>query len=246
MQQNVAELSVMDRAYTWFEANRKQVIWGAGAVLVVGLATAIYFWRASAVEVSASDALSRLEAQLAIPGTAHNESPEAYLKVADEHAGTKAAARALLRAGAAFFAQGKYAEAQTQFQRFTRDYPDSPYRPQAALGNAACLDALGKADEAAGLYKTLSEQNPNSNVGTQAKFALARIYEAQGKLELARALYEELGNGNVNNTIGNEAGLRAEELRAKLPPPAAAPTTTITPAPAPLLSTQPVGATNQP
>ena len=244
----------MDRAWAWFVVNRKPVSWGGATFLVVAMVIAIYFWRAHEVEVSAGHALSRVEAQFALPGGARNESAEPYLKVASEHAGTDAGARALLQAGATLFTQGKYAEAQTQFQKFSRDYADSPLLGQALLGNAACLDALTKTDEAAAAYKGLFEQRPGEAVANPAKFALARIYESQGKLEQARALYDELSRGDANSSIGNEAGLKAEELRQKMLPPAATNTASVavtTTAPAetpsvPILSPPPVVKTNQP
>src|SRR2546425_464807 len=74
MQQTVGELPVMDRAWAWFVVNRKRVLWGGAALVVVVVAVAIYFWRMLAVEVSASEALSRVEAQFAVPGAARNES----------------------------------------------------------------------------------------------------------------------------------------------------------------------------
>ncbi len=234
MQQTVGELPVLDRAWAWFELNKKQVLWGAGGVLVVGIAIGTYLWRKQAVEVSASNALSRVEVLSAMPGRTQVESADDYLKVANDHAGTGGGERALLQAGAVFFTQGKYAEAQTQFQRFSRDYPDSTLRGQAMLGNAACLDALAKTDEAAAAYKSVFEQRPGETTSTQAKFALARIYEYQGKLDQARPLYEEVVRSEPNSSMGNEAGLKTEELRLKSPPPAAtnAAPTVISPTPA--------------
>ena len=248
MEHTVAELPVLDRAWAWFavKKNRQQVLFAGGALLVVGLAASIYFWRKSAVEVSASDALSRVEALLAVPGGARNESAEAYLEVANEHPGTGAGARALLQAGAVFFTQSKYSDALTQFQRFSRDYPESSFRGQALLGNAACLDALAKTDEAAAAYRTLFEQRPSEIVAPQAKFALARIYESQGKLDQARGLYEELARGDSNTSIGNEAGLKAEELRLKSPAPAATLGISNSMVKPPILSPSPVVSTNKP
>ena len=231
MEQTVADLPVLDRAWAWFavKKNRQQLIWGGGAVLVVGLAVAFYFWRKNDIETSASDDLARVESQSIGPGGDRNESAEAYLKVASDHAGTSAGARALLQAGAAFFTQGKYADAQTQFQKFGQAYPESPFRGQAQFGQASSLEAMGKTDEAAAAYKSFFEQRPNEVATPQAKFSLARIYESQGKLEQARVLYEELSRGDVggaNSSIGNEAGIKAEELRLKLP--ASVPTNALT------------------
>lgn len=228
----------MDRAWAWLVTNQKQVTWGTGVVFAVGAAIGFYLWRQNEVQVSASDALSAVAAQLAIPGGARSETAEAYVKVANEHPGTVAAARAVLQAGAVFFAQAKYGDAQTQFQRFLRDNPESPHRAQALLGNAACLDALGKADEAAAAYQGLFQQQPGSVVAPQAKFAQARIYESQNKLPQALALYEELARTEAAGSIANEAGVRAEELHQKLPKPApAAPAAPAAAAPASLLTT---------
>lgn len=223
----------MDRAWTWFQENQKQIIWGTTAVVVIALAVSFYQWKKHDTENSASAALSAVEAQRMLPGGSRNESADAYLKVSNEHAGTKAAARALLLAGGAYFVQGSYTEAQAQFQKFLALYPDSPLRSQASLGVASCLDALGKPDEAAVAYKNVVDRHVGDPVLAPAKFALARIYESQGKLDQAQRLYEELTR-EAGGSMANEAGLKADELRAKLPAPAPL---TASPAVPPLIST---------
>lgn len=239
MEQNVASLTVFEQAWAWFEANKKQVAWGAGILVVVGLIVSYYTWSKGEKDISAGEALSDAVAAAA-PEVNRAES---YLKVAAAHPGTSAGARALLGAAGVLFTQGKYAEAQAQFQQFSRDYPDSPFRSQAMLGVAASLDAQAKPEEAARAYKELIDRRPGEIIVPQAKFALARIYESQNKLNEARALYEEISRVPGNNSIINEAGVKAEELRSKLPVTASAPTA----APAfPGLSTQPALKTNQP
>ena len=235
----------MHRAWAWFETNKKQVAWGAGLIVVVGLGVAFYFWRQNETLVAAGEAVSAVEALSAVGGRARNESADAYLKVAAEHAGTTAGARAALQAGVVLFTQGRYADAQVQFEKFNREYPEAPFRSQALLGVAACLDALAKPDEAARAYKDLVDKHPGQSVVPQAKFALARIYESQGKLASALPLYEDLSRGEVSGSLANEAGLKAEELRAKLPPPALTPATN-TPVSIPILTTTPTSKTNQP
>ena len=229
MEQKVAHLNVGEKLWVWFEANKKQALWGTLIVVVLGLVFSFYFWQESKKETNAGEALSQVLADTAFSGVARPASPEAYLKVASQHGGTSAGAQALLLAGEAFFAAGRYSEAQAQFQRFSRDYAANPLIAQALLGTATCLDAQGKTEEAARAYKEVFERYPNSNVVTQAKFSLARIYESQSKLEQARSLYEELTR--VESSIGNEAGMRLEELKTK-PSAAAPPPTTF-----PILST---------
>jgi TolA-binding protein len=165
------------------------------------------------------------------------------LKVAANHPGTSAGARALLAAAAALFAQGNFAAAQTQFQKFSREFPDSPFRGQALLGVAASLDAQAKPDEAARAYKELIDRHPGDVVVPQAKFALARIYESQNRLKEARALYEDVSRTQSHSSLGNEASVKAEELRSKQPTPTPTPAA---PPSFPILSTQPTAKTNRP
>lgn len=224
MEQNVVQLPYFERLWAWFETNKKQALWGALIVVVFGVIISFYLWQQSESEVKAGEALSQVLASTAFSGGTRAESPEVYLKVASQHGGTSAAGQALLLAGEAFFAQGRYNEAQAQFQRFTREYAGNPLLAQAALGTAKCLDAQGKTEEAARAYKEAFDRNPNANIVPQAKFSLARIYESQNKLDQARTLYEELAR--ADSSIGSEAVMRLEELKMRFsaaPPPATFP-----------------------
>jgi TolA-binding protein len=242
MERNVVGLTVFEQAWAWFEANKKQVALGAGILVVVGLIVSYYVWSQGEKEVSAGVAFSNAMAG-GFSGSSHTESADAYLKVATAHPGTSAGARALLAAAGALFTQGKYAEAQVQFQKFSRDYPDSPFRGQAMLGAAASLDAQAKPEEAARAYKELIDRHPGETMVPQAKFALARIYESQNKFSEAHALYEDIARAQGYSSLGNEAGVKAEELRSKLPVAASAPAA----APAfPVSSRQPTLKTNKP
>jgi TolA-binding protein len=234
-----AELPVFDQLLATFEQRKKEIAWGAGIIVVAGCAIGFYFWNKEQTVVKASEALSAVEAQGAFVA-ARNLSPDAYVKVANEHSGSEAAARALLQAGVAYFGQGKYAEAQAQFEKLQREYANNPFRAQTALGIAASLDAQAKTDDAARAYKNVLDRHPNDNVVPQAKFGLARIYESQGKLSEALGLYEELAR-DVNSSIANEAGFKVDDLRAKLPA-----SKLVTPTNAPLLTLPTTGATNQP
>ena len=224
MEQKVAHLNFGEKLWVWFEANKKQALWGTLLIVGLGLVVSFYFWQESKKETNAGEALSQVLANTVFSG-ALAASPEAYLKVASQHGGTSAGAQALLLAGEAFFAAGRYSEAQAQFQRFSREYAGNPLIAQALLGAATCLDAQGKTEEAARAYKEVFERYPNANVVPQARFSLARICESQGKLEQARSLYEEVAR--AESSIGNEAGMRLEELKTKLsaaaPPSAAFP-----------------------
>ena len=216
MSSEVAELPLSHKLWSWFETNKKQVIWGSTAVAVVGLIVWFVAWQRGEKEVNASEALSKVSSSAATTPGARPDAA-AYLKVAASYPKSSAGARALLLAGGTYFVDGKYPEAKAQFQRFTSEHRDSPFMGQALLGIAASLDAQGKTNEAVVAYKDLVDHHPGESVLPQAKFALARLYEAQGKLEIARSLYEELNRTDPYGSLGSEAGMRLEELFAKNP-----------------------------
>jgi tetratricopeptide (TPR) repeat protein len=227
MQSNVAELPLHDKIWTWFESNKKPAFYGAVGLAAAGLVIWFLVWQKGEKQVAAGEALSNVAAGQIEGITSRSGLAQAYLKVAADFPETSAGARALLMAGGTFFTEGNYSEAQTQFERFMREYPGTPpLRSDALLGIASSLDVQGKTDQAVNAYKDLIARHPNDVVIPQAKFNLAMIYEAQNKPELARDLYEQVERAAPFTSFGNEAGMRLEELITKHPslaPPPPAP-----------------------
>jgi predicted negative regulator of RcsB-dependent stress response len=224
MQSNVAQLPLSDKLWAWFEANRKPAAFVAVLLALAGLIIWFLIWRHDQTELAASYALTDVTVSPAAAEQPRQDQADAYLKIAAEYPRSGAGTRALLLAAGSFFNQGKYSEAQAQFERFTREHRDSPYLGQAALGIATCLDAQGKTDQALTAYKDLIARHPNESFIPQAKFALARLYIAQNKPELARDLYEDVER--TDQFFGPEAGMQLEDLKTKYPqifPPPAAP-----------------------
>ncbi len=233
MESEAGQLPLSHKAWAWFEANKKQALWGTGSIVVIGVIVAFFLYRQDEQQVAASEALSNASfPQLGGAGS-RADTAEAYLKVAAEYPNTPAGAQALLLAAGSYFAEGKYPEAKTQFERFTREQAGSPFVGEALLGLAACLDAQGKAQEAVTAYKNLIDRRPGDPVLPQARFALARLYEAQNQPEQARNLFEEVERSDPYGSLGSEAGMRLEELKQKYPK------LTIPPAPMPV-ATNPV------
>jgi len=217
MQSNVAELPLSHKVWGWFETNKKQAIYGAVAVIIVGLIVWFVLWQRDEKQIAAGDALSNVAAGQFDGAIPRSGAADAYLKVAAQYPNSQAGARALLMAAGNFFVDAKYSEAQAQFERFTREYPGSPLMGQALLGVASCLEAEGKTDQAITAYKELITRHPTETIIPQAKFALARLYEVQNKPEQARNLYEEVERAASFTSFGNEAGIRVEELDTKFP-----------------------------
>jgi tetratricopeptide (TPR) repeat protein len=231
MESEAAQIPLWQQAWAWFDANKKPALLGAGAVAVVCLIVAFVLYHRNEAEVAASEALSNVTVP-GTPGASRADTAEAFLKVAAAYPNSRAGARALLLAGASFFADGKYPEAKAQFERFTREYSSSPFRGEALLGIASCLNAQGNTADAITAYKDLIDRRLSEYVLPQARFALGCCYEAQNKPELARNMFEEVERNNPYGSLGSEAGMRLEELKLKYPSlaiPAAPPTTNAAP-----------------
>ena len=122
-----------------------------GAALAVLAVFLIYFysWRQDKKAVDAGQALTQ-----AVMTPDSGQLADACLKIAADYPGTPAGQRALLQGAAALFAAGRYADAQTQFQKFLDVYPDNQFsHRRPSLGVAASLDAQGKTDLATGAYQ---------------------------------------------------------------------------------------------
>lgn len=215
METNVAQLGILDRLWTWFETHKKEVFWGVIVVVVVGVGIGLFFWQQNEREERANQALSRITSA-GFSAAEQLAAPASLLKVAAEYPKTDAAGRALLLAGANLYAQGKFAEAKTQFEKFLRQYRNSSFAYQALLGVAACLDAQDKIPEAIAAYNDIVQHYSTENVAPQARLALAWFYEKQGRWEQAKDLYIDLSRGPYGS-ISSEAAVHLEALFTKHP-----------------------------
>lgn len=216
MQSEVTQLPLQDQLLTWFDKNKRQLLIGGSAAIVVGIVAGFYVWRQNQVQTDASEALSKISSAAYAGGTQTGVT-ESLLKLANDYPGTDAARRALLLAAGNHFTEGKYKEAQTQFEKFLRDYRDSSFASQALLGVASCKDAQGMVAEATAGYKDIVDHHASESVAPHARFALGRLYETQGKPEFARDLYQVVQQSDPNGALGAEAGMRLAELFSKHP-----------------------------
>ena len=224
----------MLKLWAWFEANpknRNTVAVIAVVIAGVALVGGFVLWQQNEKVVKAGEALTDTLVTAAFARNGQPVSAEKLLQIAGEHAGTQAAGRAVFQAAATLFVEGKYAEAQTQFQRFASENANNPFVPQAMYGIAACQESQGKIEEAAKAYKNLADRFKTAGLGLAATCALGRILEAQGKLTEALPLFEEVARADGNGMLGGEARIRVAEIQQKLPPPAPAVSATTTNAP---------------
>ena len=238
MESEVVQLPFAERAWLWFDTYKRQVAIGAVVAVIAGLVIWFIVWQHEQKQVDAGNAVTQVATAQLEGHSAPAQAADAYLKVAQTYANSIPGSRALLLAAGSLFTEGKFPEAQAQFERFIHEYQGSPFMGEALLGVATCLDAENKTDEAAKAYNDLITRHSTESFIPQVKFALARIYEKQNKPELARDLYQEVERSSPFSSLGNEAGVRMEELiqrNPKLAPAPAAPSPTSMTNLAPLL-----------
>jgi tetratricopeptide (TPR) repeat protein len=238
----------MIEVLAWLETHKKQVAIGAVIVVLGVLAVMLVIQQQARKELAASEALSNVRAPFGTAGSPAG-TIDGLSRVVSEHAGTGAAARALLVSAGLLFSEAKsaadYAEAEKRFQQLIRDYPDSPWLPQAHLGVAASLAAQGKTAEATAKYEEINRRFATAPIYDQSRLALARLYEST-KPEEAIKIYDELTKaaqgmmqGMPNSATAMEAVMREDDLlkakpelakvKAALNPPPAPPPSAVTP-----------------
>jgi outer membrane protein assembly factor BamD (BamD/ComL family) len=201
----------------WLEQNKKNVLVGFSAVVIIGCAIAGYRWKSHQTELSASEALLQLRASLNPTDKTASPEASAYLKVASDYPSTDAAERASLLAAGALFNEGKYAEAVAQFDKFLQKHGSHALAATAAFGRAASIEGQGKLDEALSAYQSVLSQYPKSATVNATKLAIARIYEVKNQPQQALSVYDELARPNAATSGSSEAMRRKEFLLAKFP-----------------------------
>jgi tetratricopeptide (TPR) repeat protein len=222
---------------SWLKANLRQVIIGTLIAVVVIITVSMILYNRGQREIRASLALSNIHPPTDLTKERPPGLPEAYLQVAKDYPGTKAAMRAMLDAGQEYFVQGKYKEAEQQFDTLLRNFPESPFRSEVIHAQGRTFEAQGKTNEAIAKYEDV-RKNPAAAGADQAKLDVARLYEGQGKNIEALKLYDELlkfYQFMPYSGIGAEAGMRLVDLTNRIPdlatnlappvPPTPAPTT---------------------
>ena len=207
----------MVEVLAWFEVNKKRLLTAAGILLAIAFVAYAWSYLQSQRELRSNDALLALNVSFNGPTNIPPAASGDLLKVAREFSGTKAAERASFLAASAMFSEGKYAEAQGQFEKFQADFPSSRLSPSAAIGAAVALESQGKTAEALTAYQTFPTRFPGSGVLTQAKFAQARLNEEKKQIAEAYKLYEEVAKSGSFSTWVEQAMQRKEQLSIKHP-----------------------------
>lgn len=219
------------------EANKNRIITGAIVIAVVVLGYSFYSWHHEQNQIAAGEAVTG--ALVSLPaGSDISQVANMYLGISDQYGGTIAGQRALMQGASALFMAGKYADAQSAFQRYLDNHPDGEFSGQAALGVGKCLESQGKINDAAGAYQHVISDMADEEAIFVAQFSLAQIDLQQQKYDAAAQLLQKVMQGDRYGVLGNQAAqlLNSMQSRAPAPAPAAVPAA---PAATPATGTQP-------
>ncbi len=156
------------------------------------------------------------------------KTPEDFQRIIDSHAGTPAAADALLLLARAQTDKGDQGGAEKSLRTFTERYPQHALAGGALLALAEGAAAAGKADEALTLFRQIPQRYSNSYAAPLAMIAEANLLREQGKVEDARRVYQNVMAAYRQSISAQHAQQELRTLRNPAPPAAAA--TTPTPA----------------
>jgi tetratricopeptide (TPR) repeat protein len=201
----------------WLEVNKKRVaIGGAAGLAALGL-IATLMWFSKQKEFTASEALASIRIPYHPSDPVPPDTADKLQKLAAEYPGTDAAKRAQLIRGGLLYTDGKYAEAQAVFEKFMRDYQESPWIPQAFYCDAVCLDAQNKIPDAIAKYEDFGRRYPNDPLADQARLNLASLYEASNKPADALKEYEKITKAMAQTPALQEAQEKQRALLTKHP-----------------------------
>lgn len=229
----------------WVEVNKRRLIYAGIGLIGLIVVVAVFSQYQTGKETAASHALSEVRIPFNPSAPTDPGTADKLFKVAQEHAGTRAAARALIMSAGVLYTDKEFAKAQERFNALLTQYPESPWVADAHLGVAASLEAQGRTAEAVNKYEDLRRRFATAPIADDVKLALGRLYEKTDQTN-AFNLYEELIKASPGSRAAAEAGLFQELLLKKNPELAKLRPPVIPPAPPQQPPVQITRITNQP
>ena len=177
-----------------------------GAVAVIAVIVAINYF----IESKETDRLKAAallgDVLMVEQGGEQTEAIRLAEELVSAYAGTPAAAQGTIILANLYYAQGRYVEARTYYQRYLDNYEPLDvlaYAAQSGLG--ACLEAEGQFVAAAQHYETYAAQQAGTIREAMAQMEAARIYGLAGESGKQQALLEQVSRTFVQYPIAAQA-----------------------------------------
>lgn len=192
----------IDAALFW-HTNKKKILLGVLAVLVIGGGSLAWYVSATMKEKAATAAL------------ANASDAAGYEAVIKDFRGTMPAADALLLLAEANRAAGKMEESTAAFQDFLKTYPKHPLAGGALFGVGQNQDALGDATAAVATYQQVCEKYPQSYAAPFAAYSQAEIHLRDFHREEARAALDSVISQFPDSPLARLATMQLARLAPK-------------------------------
>ena len=177
---------------------------GAVAVIVVIMAINYFIESEEADRLKAAALLG--DVLMVEQGGELTEAIRLAEELVSSYAGTSAAAQGTVLLANLHYAQGRYAEARSYYQRYLDNYEPVDvlaYAAQSGLG--ACLEAEGQFVAAAQHYEAYAAQQAGTIREAMARMEAARIYGLAGDSDKQQALLEEVSRAFAQYPIAAQA-----------------------------------------
>ena len=104
------------------------------------------------------------------------------------------------------------------FQKLIRNYPNSPYVPQAHYWLGRCYAYIGHDYQAITQYQIVGNRYAGSEISDLAQLGLARVYVRQGYVTRAETLYANLITSSTDQKIVDAATTELHPLKTQRKP----------------------------
>lgn len=187
----------IEASKTFFEKNKKTILYGGGAVLFVIIAALLIhqFYitprnEKAAVELSKCEQLF-LEGKYDKALNGEVDGAAGFLSVAEQYGSTKAGNLAWMYAGICYAQDGKAEEAIKMFEKFD-DCGDAVVSPAAlgALGN--CYAEVGQNEKAIATLLNAAKKADNNTLSPMYLLQAGQIYESLGQNDKALECYQQI------------------------------------------------------
>lgn len=185
---------------------QKWQLFVAGVVGVIAVALAINY--ALGAQEANKEAATGLLGEVLIAET--NGQEEQAIKMAEQlirtYAGTPAAAQGMLVLANRYYLQGRYQEAEQQYQRYLSDYGDTDILVYGAWsGLAACFEAQGDLQKAAAKYREYATKHAGAEQTSLALMEAARCYGMAGDKQTQKELLQEIVRDYAESPVAPRA-----------------------------------------
>ncbi|MFZ5518464.1 MAG: tetratricopeptide repeat protein [Candidatus Zhuqueibacterota bacterium] len=200
------------KAVDYIEKYSKNIMIGAGIVIVVIVVTVFMTRSKRTADIDASEQLAKATAEMGAGNML--QAKDILLNLVDNYSGTKSAARGIYILGQYHFQSKEYNQGIEYFDKYLKKHGDDQIlAPAAFAGKGACLEQLGKLIEAGQTYEKGAKKYDDSHMAPQLLMEAGRCYAMSNNVANARSCYEIILDKYADSGFKSDAELYLAKLK---------------------------------